>query len=376
MGSLGTAVGGAFDKDPSMEQFAKFSKISRQERLAQKEVSAILDAQTAFASNALGQFTNVAAVDLYKNALGLIPQFEDTTPQTQELVSRRADLLSQRESASSAKAEIKRLKAEKKKAKGKEAKQAIQAQIKEQRKLTRKGFTKTINAQLNSIDQALVQFESLPKRITGFEQASPDDLPPDSPLSSKNPLNIAASLRNEQLIRALKGETEPSSRLVRQFAEVERRERERLRRQLGPDFENSSQGIEALGRLESNRAEAFEVERQKNIRDFTNLSFEAQKSQEASKAALLEAGAFLPTKAADLAATLSAPIQNTLSFLELQQKGREQETLQVPGSNLGSRIGGAAGAVAGTVAGGFVGGGFGGEALSGALAASTGKTTA
>jgi hypothetical protein len=349
-----------------MEQFAKFSKISRQERLANREVSAILDAQTAFASNALGQFSNIAAVDLYKNALGLVPEFEDVSPQVQELTSRRADLLAQRESASSAQAEIKRLKAEKQKVKGKAAKQEIQAQIKEQRKLTRKDFTKTVNSQLTSIDQALVQFESQPKRITGFRQANLDELPPDSPLSSQNPLNIAASLRNEQLIRALKGETEPSSRLVRQFAEVERRERERLRRQLGPDFENSSQGIEALGRLESNRAEAFEVERQKNIRDFSNLGFEAQKQQEASKAALLEAGTFLPTKAADLAQQLSAPIQNTLSFLELQQKGREQETLQVPGSSLGSRIGGAVGAVAGTAAGPFMGG-------SGAFSSALGK---
>lgn len=365
MGTLGTAIGAAFDKDPSMEQFSKFSKISRNEKLANREVSAILDAQTAFASNALGQFTNVAAIDLYKNALGLIPQFEDISPQVQELTNRRAELLSEREAVGSARSEIRRLKGVLKDTKGTEAKREIRAQIKEQRRMARPKFRDALNAQLTSIDEALVQFESQPKRITGFTKAGPDDLPPDSPLSSQNPLNIAARMRNEELIRALKGEAEPSSRLVRQFNEVERRERERLRRQLGPDFENSSQGIEALSRLESNRAEAFETERKKTIRDFSELSFEAQRQQETSKASLLESGAFLPTKAAELAQQLSAPIQNTLNFLTLQQQGREQQTLQVPGSTFGSRLGGAIGAGAGAIAGGFAGGGIGG--LSGAL---------
>lgn len=317
----------------------RYKPRSKQEKLAAREVLASIDAQNALISNNLGQFNLLASEKLFLEALGVVPQFEDTSGEVAALLARRdelnASLMDSRaagDQAQQIRGERQRINEQLKKTKDPAKRAELRAQKKalaqdlKAAKPGRKGakFNKGVRQEMATIDERLRTLESQPRRITGFREATPDELPPDSPLSSRNPLNIAQAERNEQLIRALRGETEPSSRLTHQYEQRKQYERERLRRQMGPDFENSSQGIEALSRLEANFGEAAEEERRKTIQDLSSLNISAQAAREQSRAALLQAGVFLPTTGAQLAGAFNDPIQNTLGLLQTRQADREQ----------------------------------------------------
>jgi hypothetical protein len=362
MSDLGSAIGSAFDKGPKLVARPNFSESGRVEKLANKEIDAIISAQTSAATNALGTFNNIAVSQLLRDAFGLEAHFEDQTPEIGELSARKAELLASIESDLSSRGELNEIKSNLKRARkrlsnmkgpGKaEARRTLRAEIADMRARQAtakqgkqgKGARKGLNTELSAIDQRLTQLEAQPKKLIDVTEMSRDDLPPDSPLSSKNPLNIAAAQRNEQLIRALSGEQEPTSRLKRVFDDRERRERERLRRQIGPDFENSSQGIEALGRLNTERAEAEEMERKTTIKDFSTLSLRAQEAQDISKRQLLEAGGVIPKTQAGLSGALTAPATSALGLARMRQEERGQQHVEKPGTSKGARLGGAIGA--------------------------------
>lgn len=104
-------------------------------------------------------------------------------------------------------------------------------------------------------EKELGDAQSTPRRIVGLKplQAGPGD-----PTGAKDDLfRVAFNLENEALARALKGEEPVDATLRTAFDEKERVLRERLRRQLGPDYETTTAGSDALANFDRERSEAF-----------------------------------------------------------------------------------------------------------------------
>src|SRR5262249_3000475 len=102
--------------------------------------------------------------------------------------------------------------------------------------------------------RALSDAQSLPQRVVGFNKL---DRPADPTGSPGGLYQMAFDLENESLVRALKGEEPVDGTLKTHWDQQEQELRNRLRNQLGPDYETSTAGAQALAVFDTQRNNAF-----------------------------------------------------------------------------------------------------------------------
>jgi hypothetical protein len=117
---------------------------------------------------------------------------------------------------------------------------------------------------------ALGDAQTVPRRIVGLK---PREDGATDPTGSKDGLYRAAlDVENETLMRALKGEEPVDATLRTAWDEKERTLREKLRRSLGPDYETSTAGTQALANFDRERAESFEAFNRQTVKDFSTIT--------------------------------------------------------------------------------------------------------
>lgn len=288
------------------------------ERMMDREVESINRLQTDLMANALGQFSNMAP-NLWA-AMGIMPVYEENDQLGQ--LQQDRDYWKQQEYDL-----LDRKKALKESGAGPKKMKWIQNQIKKTRK----------QAQLS--EEQFNQAQAMPKRITEFRPATPDEIPADSPYSSHNPRNQITSLTDEALIRALKGEEPLDQSMVNRWRDQETEVRNSLRRRLGPDYENSSIGIETLAQFEEDKEEAFSNYQRDTVLAYSSLSQANAKLFDEQMSAYLERGTYLPQTQMQMASELSAPVSQFEAALNRRQEGRRLETTQTQKEqSTGSRI--------------------------------------
>ena len=95
----------------------------------------------------------------------------------------------------------------------------------------------------------------------------------------------ATQLINEQLVSALEGNLPVNPALRRQFERQEEQLKANLRRQLGPGFETTSAGIEALSQFQQTKGDVFETARRQDINSLSAIAA-AREQQEMQRGAL------------------------------------------------------------------------------------------
>ena len=104
--------------------------------------------------------------------------------------------------------------------------------------------------ELAGAQENLTQLQSQPIQITGLTPIAAEDMP-------RTGIQQMVDLTTQQAIEALQGKVETDPTLMRQFDEEEGKLREKLRRQLGPGYETSSPGIQALSDFSKRKTEGI-----------------------------------------------------------------------------------------------------------------------
>lgn len=303
---------------PSMEQSRMYAPRTLRERLLYQEVRNLGQLETDIMTNALGQYSNLSP-HLYAAALGMVPEYEDQTEDAAAARENLTQLQAQRDQLKNALIE----RAGMSKGQRRQARREGKAAGTWVNKKSMQRQLRMMDRQLNEARNRARELEAMPRRITGFKEATPDQIPADSPLSSLNPRNQISSLTNQALINALRGDEPIDQTMVREWNEREDRLRERLRRNLGPDYAVSTPGQRALADLDRDRTEAFQQYNQQAVRDYSSLSIANAQMREAQLAGILERGTYLPSKAMALAGQLQVPISAQMALLQYRQEGRK-----------------------------------------------------
>jgi hypothetical protein len=147
--------------------------------------------------------------------------------------------------------QLRKLKGKKNKAKRQELKQSIREMTAEIK--TAKQQEGPLQKEAAAAQQALSDAQTSPRRVIGFKKREGGAV---DPTGDPN-YTTAFRLQNEALVRALKGEEPVDATLRTAWDEREATLRERLRRQLGPDYETSTAGADALANFDRERNENF-----------------------------------------------------------------------------------------------------------------------
>mgnify|MGYP001354187998 FL=1 len=114
-----------------------------------------------------------------------------------------------------------------------------------------------------------------PRQIVSLNPLGPDAngvTPGHDPNNPDDLMQIALDLGNQSLVRALKGEEPIDQTLVHTFVVAEDNLRERLRRQLGPDYETTTAGSQALNDFSRSKAESFQQFNRGTIAMYANMT--------------------------------------------------------------------------------------------------------
>ena len=250
---------------------------SLMERVFNRGTQNLLDEERQVMEDSLAQ-ASFMQPEMYA-LLGFEPIYDDRgySPENLSAMGQKADALKDqqvagRERLATASAELRAKKAELKGLKGpgsKAQRQQVKAEMqslrqeKKQIKANNPGLVK----QIAYAQQQLGEAQTLPRRITGFKKlAGPTD-----PTQSKGDLyRVAFDLQNESLVRALKGEEPIDATLKTAFDEKESALRERLRRSLGEDYQDSTAGSRALANFDRERGEAFKQFNQQLVQSLSS----------------------------------------------------------------------------------------------------------
>jgi hypothetical protein len=118
-----------------------------------------------------------------------------------------------------------------------------------------------------------------------------------------------ASLKRERELKALKGEADVDPQLEEDLAESEANMRERLRRQLGDDYETSDPGSRALSQFEQDKNQTLWYARHGEMTTAANLNAQARQQSLQEKATNWQA--ISASGAAPLAAVTAYDARNT-----------------------------------------------------------------
>lgn len=251
--SGGKGGGGA----PTMKGMAPW------ERIFNRGTADMNDEERRVMEDALSQ-ANFMQPEMYK-LLGYEPIYDDKSdPAAMKQLGDQADALrrqqqegkttieSNRVSIKETRQQLKQLKGKKNKAKRQELKQSIRemhAEIK-----TAKQSDGPLQKEAAAAQQQLSDMQTTPRRVIGIKKL---DHPADPTSSNGDLYQMAFDLQNQALVRALKGEEPVDATLRHAWDEKEKETRERLRRQLGPDYETSTAGADALSLFDRQRNDAF-----------------------------------------------------------------------------------------------------------------------
>lgn len=251
----GKGGGGA----PTMDKMAPW------ERIFNRATADINDEERRVMEDALAQASWMQP-EMYK-LLGYEPIYDDrgVTPEALADLSGKVDILNKaqqegkiavQESTIAIKEkrqQLKKLKGKKHRAERKQLKEEIR-----ELQITRKEAKQSdgpLQKEAAAAQKMLSDAQTLPRRVVGVRKL--EDGPVD-PTGDPN-YRQAFELQNEALVRALKGEEPVDATLRTAWDEKERTLRERLRRQLGTDYETSTAGAQALANFDRERNESFEA---------------------------------------------------------------------------------------------------------------------
>lgn len=298
-------------------------KTPRYERILNRGVADLLDEERRVTEDALAQ-ANFLTPEMYRMQ-GYEPIFEDADPGVAEKANRFRELQTEKnknkENQLALKDELRRVTNEKKRARPRDRK-ALRQQEKDLKRQLRD--TKLNNKELIR-SEALAQRElgdaqAVGRRMVGIRKL--DEGPSDPTSSENDAFRESFNLLNESLNSALRGEEPVDPTLANQFDEEERALRERLRRQLGPDFESSDIGVRALGDLADRRSRAFSSFNQQAIRDFSALTEGRATALSNLTAAKMQQLLFPSSQQIARGAALGAVASDINEFTELQEKKR------------------------------------------------------
>lgn len=177
--------------------------------------------------------------------------------------------------------------------------------------------------EMANAERELRQLQTVPPRITGIspiEGGAPD------PVGSGNDDNLfrqALDVQNQTLLRALRGEEPIDATLRSSFEERRRTLRERLRRQMGPDFESSSAGIEALANFDREESEAFTQFNRRTIETFSALAENRATSISGLTDSRLAQLSLPPNLQLERGLALGSQTDSRNAFVEQQRRERE-----------------------------------------------------
>jgi len=290
------------------------------ERLFNRGTAEILNEERAVLEDSLAQ-SGLLEPELYR-ALGLEPIFDRPEEEVgPELAGLSAALRGSQDKI----AEQRRLKAE------------LQGQLKEKSK-TGKG-QKGLKRQIRDVHQGLKQLEkeaatyaeqlgrtsAVPRRIVGFKRL---DGIADPTGSAGGAFGQALEGFNAHLAGALSGQEPLDPTLKREFEDRERRLRDRLRNTLGPDYETSSAGQQAIADFSREKAEAFAQFNRQSIQVFAGLGEQRAEALANLTSARLKNLAFPATFRAELGKNLEGLAAQRINLGQLRQQERFGQTEQ------------------------------------------------
>ena len=212
----------------------------------------MLDAERSILDDALAQGKAVEP-EMYR-ALGLEPIYD--REEDPELADRSAALAGKQERLNDLRLQKVGLQG----AKGRGAKQ-------QRRDIQRR--SKQLNKEITILSRDVEQRGAVGRRVVGFKPLAGVADPTGS---AGNAFGAALDQFNLHLSDALSGKEPLDPTLKRTFDGRERTLRERLRRQMGPDYETSTGGAQALANFDREKSEAFSQYNRESIETYATLS--------------------------------------------------------------------------------------------------------
>lgn len=129
---------------------------------------------------------------------------------------------------------------------------------------------KRVQRELAIAQRQLGDAQTVGQRVVGIRKLSTEEM-----IQSGEPddlFRVAFDLQNQTLVRALRGEEPIDATLKTSFEERERSLRDRLRNHLGPDYETSTAGQQALANFAREKSEAFQQFNRETIKDFSAMT--------------------------------------------------------------------------------------------------------
>lgn len=238
--------------DPSLAQ-AGYVGPGLQERLFNRGTRDILDSERAILDDALAQGKLVEPA-MYA-ALGLEPVYD--RPEDPEVGNLSAALAGKQQ----------RLAAIRTERAGLRNRPGGAARDKQVKKLNRESVR--LKRDIATATTDLEQRGAIGRKVVGFKPLAG---PADPTGSAGNSFGGALDAFNAHLASALAGKEPLDPTLRSSFDEKERTLRERLRRQMGPDYETSTAGAQALANFDRERSEAFASYNTQAIGYYSGLS--------------------------------------------------------------------------------------------------------
>lgn len=345
----------------------------------------ILDEERHVMEDALGQ-ASFMTPELYK-VLGYEPVYDDrgVTPDSLKALSQKSDelnkaLLAGREQRAASVGQLRDLRKqlrEARKAGDHTTAQDLKGQIKDINQANRDFDAKAVSLRTEAgvAQQALSDAQSQPMRIVGFNKL---DRPIDPTGSPGGLYQMAFDLENESLVRALKGEEPVDGTLKTHWDQQEQQLRARLRAQLGPDYETSTAGSQALAVFDTQRNNAFATFNQDLVQRMSAETDARATNLSNLRGALMQQMMFPANQQLGRAAALGEAANSRINIAQLAQNERTAQfksAESVYGNRLAqhqAQVDAIAGLIqAGGSAVGAVGGGYGGSLNSSAASPGT-----
>ena len=286
-----------------MKESPEYAGPSLRMRLFNQASQDILNEERGLVEDALSQ--NAAITPEMYRALGFEPIVEDRSGDISALSKQRDDLATQLAGV--------------KKQKGKKANQ--------------------LRKQLAGLDNQLGSLRSMPGRVVGLKKM---DTAPDPTGSAAGSYRQAFDLENETLVRALQGQEPLDPTLMRSLDEEERKLRENLRRQMGPDFETSTAGEQAMDDFKKKKAEALATWNRNTIETYSGLTQARAESLSGLTTEKLKQLSYPSSAQIGESSALGDLAKSRTAVAALNLEGRKQQLYQEPYRD--SRVMGAFGA--------------------------------
>lgn len=181
-----------------------------------------------------------------------------------------------------------------------------------------------VRTQIKSTQRELSDVTAQPLRVTDLRELAASEIDPVSFLSGANPARQAVNLTLQQAIEALEGKVATDPTLLRAFEERERVLREQLLRQLGPGYETSTPGLQALANFDRERSEAIAAYTRDLAASLTERGLAGETTLQGLVRGGIENKLLLPAFQQESGRNLAEVTQPQLGLLALLQENRKQ----------------------------------------------------